>query len=394
MMKKKSLLSRPAVQSVLASLLCILAGILVGFIVLLLINPAGAGTAIVCLLQNFLTYPSAAARTKYLGNTLAKTAPLLMCALSVQFCYKVGLFNIGAAGQYVAGSGLALYGALVLKLPWFPCLLLAAAGGALLGLVCGVLKAYRNVNEVICGIMLNWISLYLVNTALTPVKEMSSNYTEHIPKINEAALLPSMGLDKLFSGNNYVSIAIPLAILAAVVIWVIQNMTVFGYELRATGLNRDAAKYAGMREMRNTVLSLTIGGMLAGIGGAFMYLTDYEQWSVTMSSVPGMGFSGIAATFLGALHPIGTIFASFFIEHITSGGAYIDKSLYPSQVSDLMSSVIIYLCSFVLFFKLFLNKRTGQADILKIPDHVVLSEEDAQSVARQDAQDVKGGDAT
>ena len=360
-MNKKGLLSRPAVQSVLASLLCIVIGVLVGYIVLLLINPEGASTAIVRLLQNYLTYPSAAAQRKYLGNTLAKTAPLLMCALSVQFCYKVGLFNIGVAGQYVAGSGLALYGALVLKLPWPVCLLLAAFGGAFLGLVCGVLKAYRNVNEVICGIMLNWISLYLVNTALTPVKEVASNYTEHIPKLNASAVLPSMGLGKLFSNNNYVTIAIPLAILAAVIIWIIQNKTVFGYELRATGLNKDAAKYAGMREKRNIILSLMIGGMLAGLGGSFMYLTDYEQWSVTMTSVPGMGFSGIAATFLGALHPIGTIFSSYFIEHITSGGAYIDKSVYPSQVSDLMSATIIYLCGFVLFFKMFLNKRGGDA---------------------------------
>ena len=359
-MKEKRLLTNPAVQSILASLLCIVCGLFLGYLVLLLINPAGAGEAIVTILKNYLTYPTAAAAKKYLGNTLVKTAPLLMCALSIQFCYKVGLFNIGAAGQYVAGSGLALYGALALKLPWFVCLVMAALGGALLGFICGVLKAYRNVNEVICGIMLNWMSLYVVNTILTPVKEQASNYTEQVARLNKGALLPSLGLGKLFSNNSYVTIAIPLAILVAVLIWVIQTKTVFGYELRATGLNREAARYSGMHEKRNTILSLVIGGLLAGLGGAFMYLTGYEQWSVTQSAVPGMGFSGIAATFLGALHPIGTIFSSYFIEHITAGGAYIDKSVYPSQFSELISGIIIYLCGFVLFFKMFLNKRVAK----------------------------------
>ena len=70
-----------------------------------------------------------------------------------------------------------------------------------------------------------------------------------------------------------------------------------------------------------------------------------------------MGFNGIAATFLGALNPIGTIFASYFIQHITSGGAYLDKVVYPSQISDLISAIIIYLCGFVLFFKMFIDTR-------------------------------------
>ena len=91
-------------------------------------------------------------------------------------------------------------------------------------------------------------------------------------------------------------------------------------------------------------------------GGAFLYLTDYELWEVTSSSVPGMGFNGIAAAFLGGLNPIGTIFSSYFIQHITSGGAYVDKNLYSSQISDLISAVIIYLCGFVGFMKLTMKK--------------------------------------
>ena len=95
------------------------------------------------------------------------------------------------------------------------------------------------------------------------------------------------------------------------------------------------------------------------MGAALLYLTGFEQWSVTQSSVPQMGFNGIAATFLGGLNPIGTIFASYFIQHITSGGSYLDKAIYPSQISDLISSIIIYLCGFVLFFKQVMAKRSA-----------------------------------
>ncbi|MBR4164374.1 MAG: ABC transporter permease [Solobacterium sp.] len=362
MKEKENFLKKPGVQSVLTSLICIILGLFVGYIALLIINPAGASKAIITLVKNFLNYPTFPAQMKYLGNTLVKTAPLLMCALSVCFCYKAGLFNIGAAGQYVAGAGAALYAALAWNLPWFVCLLLAMCAGGVLGCISGYLKANHNVNEVISGIMLNWISLYTVNVLLAKVKEQASPYTFNLASKNPSSILPTMGLDKLFSNNRYVTIAIPLSILIAILISVILTKTKFGYELRATGFNKDAAKYAGMRERRNIILTLTIGGALAGLGAAFLFLTAFEQWSVTQSSVPGMGFNGIAATFLGGLNPIGTIFSSFFIQHINNGGAYLDKAVYPSQISDLIIALIIYLCGFVLFFKSFINARISAGD--------------------------------
>jgi simple sugar transport system permease protein len=205
--------------------------------------------------------------------------------------------------------------------------------------------------------MLNWIFLYVTNTVLSGVKEASSPYTYGVATTNSSALIPSLGLEKLFGNNKYVTIAIPLAVIAAIIIWIVLTKTKFGYELRATGYNKYAAKYAGMKEKKNIIVTLLIGGMLAGIGAAFLYLTGYEQWSCTQTSVPGMGFNGIAATFLGGLNPIGTIFSSYFIQHITSGGAYLDKAIYPSQISDLISAIIIYLCGFALFFKYALNAR-------------------------------------
>ena len=359
-------------------------GMLIGYIVLLFINPAGAGEAIDTVIKNFLTYSRPDTQMKYLGNTLVKTAPLLMCSLSILFAYKVGLFNIGAAGQYCFGVALSLYAALGLGWSWLPCLLVAMAGGAVLGAISGVLKSYCNVNEVISGIMLNWIVLYLTNMLLTTVKEAASPYTIVLANNNPSAVLPSLGLGALFNKNQYVGLAIPLSIVMAILIWIVLDKTRFGYELKATGFNRNAAKYCGMAEKRNVILSLVISGALAGMGAALLYLTGYEQWQCSTSSVPAMGFNGIAAAFLGGLNPLGTVLASFFIQHITAGGAYVDKSLYCAQISDLISSIIIYLCGFVLFMKHVMN-----SSIAKREEKAALK---AKAAAEQDAANGKGGD--
>ena len=357
--KSGSIWKNKGFQSLAASLLCILIGLLVGYIVLLIINPAGATEAIKTIVENFLYYPTPAAQLKYLGNTLVKTVPLIMCSLSILFAYKVGLFNIGAAGQYVVGAGASLYCALALGMPWYVCLIAAIIAGCILGGISGALKAYCNVNEVISCIMLNWISLYAVNMLLSNVKEVASPYTLTLASTNKGAILPSLGLGSFFSNNQYVTIAIPLAVIISIVVWVVLEKTKFGYELKATGFNKFAAKYCGMKEKRNIILTMVIAGGLAAMGAGLFYLTGFEQWQTTASAVPAMGFNGIAAPFLGGLDPIGSIFSSYFIQHITNGGAYVDKTMYSAQISDLISALIIYLCGFVLFFKV---SMTGWLD--------------------------------
>ena len=384
---KKNLLKNNGVQSLLASLACVVLGLLIGYIVLLFINPHGAGEAIAAVMKNFLNYSKSATQAKYLGNTLVKTAPLLLCALSILFSYKVGLFNIGAAGQYCAGVALSLYAALAWGWGWLPCMQLAMLGGMVLGAISGLLKSYCNVNEVISGIMLNWIVLYLTNMLLTTVKEDTSPYTFVLAHKNPSAILPTLGLGSLFNGNQYVGLALPLSILAAVLVWVVLEKTRFGYELRATGNNKNAAKYCGMAEKRNIILTLVISGALAGMGAAMLYLTGYEQWQCSTSSVPGMGFNGIAAAFLGGLNPFGTILASFFIQHITAGGAYVDKTMYCAQISDLISAIIIYLCGFVLFMKYAMN-----AAISKREEKAALKEKEQSETPPADANTEKGGD--
>ena len=359
--ERSSLLRKDGVQTIISSLACILGGLLIGYLVLLIIEPSGAQAAITAIIKSCLNYP-AALQMKYFGQILVRTVPLLMCALSVLFAYKVGMFNIGAAGQYVAGACAGLYAALAWNMPWYLCLLMAMAAGALLGAISGALNTLCNVNVVISGIMLNWISLYLTNLILTKVKSPNSPYTLGLRGNNPGALIPSLGLGALFKNEKSITLAIPLALIIAVLIWVVLNKTKFGYELKATGNNYHAAKYCGMKEKRNIILTMLISGALAGLGAGLIYLTGIEEWETTITSVPAMGFNGIAVAFLGGLDPLGSILSALFIQWITLGGTFVDLQVYSPQISSLISSLIIYLCAFVAFFKYFMQTRLRKAD--------------------------------
>lgn len=363
MKEKTSFLKKPGVQTLLASVLCAVLGIVIGFIILLFINPAHAFDAIIAILKNFFRFSnSPQLMMYYFGSTVVKAVPLILCALAILFAYKAGLFNIGAAGQYTVGFCAALFCALALKLPWYLCTFAAVVVGAFWGAIAGAFKAFFNVNEVIAGIMVNWIGLYLTNIILSDSRVMNPSLSETYGLESTApqALLPNLGMDKVFADNKYATIAIPVTILIAVAIWIILNKTTFGYELKATGHNKEAAKYAGMNAKKNIILTMTISGGLAGLAAAFYYLTGIENYTLA-SSVPGMGFSGIAVAFLGGLHPLGALAAGFFVEHVTLGGQYVDTTYYNPQVADLMIAVIIYLCGFVLFFKSIMNRRKKTA---------------------------------
>ena len=386
---KGSLLRNDGFQSLLSSLLCIVGGLLVGYVVLLIIEPSGASTAILAVMKSFFRYPGKL-MWKYFGQNLVRTVPLLMCALSVLFSYKVGMFNIGVAGQYVAGACISLYAALAWGMPWYVCLVLSMAVGGALAAISGFLKTKCNVNVVISGIMLNWITLYLTNLVLGQVKSPNSPYTLTLRGNNSSALIPSLGLEKLFNGEKSVTIAIPLAILIAVGIWVLMEKTKFCSELKATGHNYHAAQYAGMKENWNIIAAMFISGALAGLGAGLFYLTGIEEWETTVSSVPAMGFSGIAVAFLGGLNPIGSILAGFFIQYITFGGGFVDLNVYSSQISSLISSLIIYLCAFAGFFKYVMQTRMRKKDEKRAAQQAVKEAE--TEAAQQAALEQEGGD--
>ena len=358
MEEKVSFIKRPGVQTLLASVLCAILGIIIGFIILWFMNAEHAAEGMSAILVNFFKYKAASptALMKYMGSFLVKSVPVILCAEAILFAYKAGLFNIGAAGQYTVGIIASLYTSIALGWNWFFCLIAAVIAGGVWGLIAGFFKAYFNVNEVIAGIMLNWIGLYICNIVLggPACMNQSKSETYDISEVNPSGILPGF-MQEFFGGNQYMSIAIPLTIVVAIVILVVLNKTTFGYELKATGHNKDAAKYAGMNAKKNIMLTLAISGAIAGLAAGLYYLTGIEHFKIA-SSVPGMGFTGIAVAFLGGLHPIGTIVAGLFVEYITLGGQYLNTNYYNPQVADLMIAIIIYLCGFVLFFKSILSK--------------------------------------
>ena len=365
--KFKAILASDTFRSIASAVICALVGIIVGFIILLIINAEHAPKAISVILKNFMYYRNKGKKLYYLGQTLVKAVPLILCGIAVLFAYKSGLFNIGVAGQYCIGIGISLWCALAWHLPWWLCLLLAVICAAVWASLAGLLKAFCNVNEVIAGIMLNWISLYIVNVFMQNERVMNVGKSEtfSITQTSPGSLLPTLGLGKLFHDNEYVSIAIPLTIVVAILINIVLKKTVLGYELRATGLNKHAAKYAGMKDKKNLILTMAVSGAIAGLAAALFYLTDVQPWK-TSSTVPAMGFNGIAVAFLGELNPIGIIFSGYFIQHITQGGSFIDTKYFNPQIADLISSIIIYSCAFMFLFKtqlskLFNRKKKGES---------------------------------
>lgn len=345
-------------SSVLAALLCILIGLIVGLIALVIINPEHAWQqGFLRIIQGgFYDFPYG------VGKTLTNSAPLIMTGLSVAFAFKTGLFNIGAAGQYTLGAFGGLYCALILNLPWYVCLLASALFGAVWGAIPGVFKAYLNINEVITSIMFNWIGLYMVNEIIYArgtgaMYDANNTRTWKVADRSPDSLIPSGGMAELFHTPS-TTISIFLAIAAAILIWVVLEKTTFGYELKAVGLNKNAARYAGINEKKNIILSMTIAGALAGFGAGLLYLSGGAEWNpLNTTSLPAMGFNGIATALLAASHPIGTIFSSIFISHITVGGSFLPTKYFPAEIADLISGIIIYLCAFAMLFRGLIAKK-------------------------------------
>ena len=346
--------------AIISSIVCILVGLLFGLILLCIIDPAdsislGFSPLILSGLSTAFDPNWIAAGTNLmkLGQEIANAMPIIMTGLSVAFAFKMGLFNIGAAGQYTLGAFGALYCALVLKCPWYVCLLAATLLGAIWGMLPGLLKAYLNINEVISCIMLNWIGLYGVNTIMCSNDKMfnsSQAKAYQVGVVNKSALIP----DSIFGWNisetfNYAATntGIIFAVVIAIIILIVLNKTTFGYELKACGYNKDAAKYAGINDKRNIILAMVISGALAGFGAGLFYLSGTVQWNpLDSTALPAAGFDGITVALLGLVNPIGCIFSGLFISHISVGGTMMQQSIFPSEISQLITGLIVYLCAF------------------------------------------------
>lgn len=367
--------------SIGASFISIIIGLIFGFlflIVLSLINSSGEGFDSVItnawkygfkqiLMGGFYLPPIS------LGQQIAATAPLILTGLSVGFAFKTGLFNIGAAGQYTLGAFGALFCAIVLRLPWWACLIGATIFGAFWGAIPGIFKAYLNIHEVITSIMFNWIGLYAVNTIMYGggagvMYDSSKTKVWDLRSLFPAAVIPNLGLAAFFK-NRSTTIAIFLAIIIAIIIYIIIDKTTFGYELKACGYNKNAARYAGINEKKNIVLSMVIAGALAGFGAGLYYLSGIAEWRpMDSTALPAIGFNGIAVALLASSNPIGTIFTALFISHITTGGSLMNSQYFPPEIADIISGIIIYLSAFSLLFKQMLMKRSFQRHAAELID--------------------------
>lgn len=345
----------PGKINILASLISIGVGLVVGLVLLYVLDAKAAGGAFVSLVTTGFRSSDKFAKVLY------QAAPLIMTGLSVGFAFKTGLFNIGATGQYTVGAAAALIGAIQFQLPWYVCLLLAMIGGAFWGIFPGLFKALFNVNEVITSIMFNWIGMFSVNLIINNMPMMLAKYwggaqmdrTASLLQANPNALIPRLGLDVLMK-SNYMNISIFIAVVFALIAWVILSKTTFGYELKACGYNRNASVYAGINAKRNIVLSMVIAGAFAGIGGGLYYLAGTGQYTLIKALLTA-GFNGIPVALLATSHPIGTIFSAFFVSYIQVGGDAMQPD-FVREIIDIIISVIIYLSAFALLTRELLSR--------------------------------------
>lgn len=339
---------------ILSSIVCVGLGLLVGLIVLMLINPGYGFQGFGEILTGAFVLPSSVA------IALSNTGPLILVGLAVTFAFKCGLFNIGVAGQFLMGILGSLAPALLFEWHWVVCLLCGGLLGALWGVIPGLLKTFCNVNEVISGIMTNWIALFLVND-LIKTSEMYDVSTLFTKYVSGNSLIPTwFSVDG--STMAVVSYSLLIAIIISIATHILLSKTKFGYEIRACGLNKDAAKYAGINHNKNVVLAMGIAGMFAGIAAGVYYLSNSGAYNPNISSVlPQMGFDGISVALIGALNPIGGIFSALLLAFLTRGSTTINTGYFPVEMASLIFGIIIYLCAFNSFFRdkisLLLNKK-------------------------------------
>ncbi len=334
------------------SIIAILVGLLFGFLLMLIVNPGEAVEGFQIIIKGgFNRGP------KSLGNMIYLSVPIILTGLSVAFAFRTGLFNIGATGQLTMGAFVAVYigiewgalGDIAPILHWGVAVLGAMLAGALWGAIPGVLKAYRNVNEVVASIMLNYVAMYL--NAMLIVKFIYNRDFARALDVQETAVTPKLNLDLLFLGSS-INGAIVVTLIVVAILHVILNKTTFGFELKAVGFNRDASKYAGMNSKRNIVYSMMIAGAVSGLAGAMMFLVAGVHLKPDAVLI-AQGFTGIAISLLGLSSPIGVLLAGLFYGSLQQGGYYLQLLNFNPEIIDIIIAVIIYTSALGLFLQKF-----------------------------------------
>uniref|UniRef100_UPI003FEFB5D4 ABC transporter permease n=1 Tax=Candidatus Limivicinus sp. TaxID=3030905 RepID=UPI003FEFB5D4 len=389
--KLSAFYAKDSTQKVVASLLSILIGLVVGSLVILIvgltsksISTKGAWEGIRLIFAGiFSTGRDASGALSWgfnptsVGNMLFRATPLIMTGLSIAVAYKTGLFNIGAPGQYLMGTMVSLMLALSLPtetmgafLVWLIAFLGGMLAGALWGAIPGLLKAFLNINEVLACIMTNWVAANLVTWLfdISSFKNMvEGTKSGYIYKTTyNGVATAKLGLDKLFPGSQ-VNAGILVAVLFAIVMYILINKTTLGYQLKACGSNRHAARYAGIKDKRNIVLSMAIAGSMAGGGAALYYLSGNTEffWS-TYQSLPATGFNGIPVALLAVNNPIAVIFTAIFMSMLDIIGLQLTNlTAYNEYITDVIIAAIVYLSAFALVIRMMIapkKKRSAEPE--------------------------------
>ena len=348
-----------------ASAIAAIVGLLLALVVLLICDAENAWAGFATLITGGIRDGGIRA----VGDILYLAMPLMMCGAGIAVAFKASVFNIGGGGQFLVGSFVAVYTALKWDflpgpLRWIVPMVAAAASGALWALLPGVLKAFRNVNIIISTIMMNYLARYLVNTLIKEnIYNATTGQSQSIPK---EAMLPRIGLDKLFPGSS-ANLGIFIAIAVCILIHIIVNKTTFGYELKACGLNDNACKYAGVKEKRTIIASIMISGALIALGGALLYLSGAGRNIRVYDVQPTEGFTGISIAILASNSPLGVILSSLFIGFLTSGGQYIQSYGFVKDIVNIVTAAVIYLSAFTLLLRNLFDSiaRKRQAKLAK-----------------------------
>lgn len=337
MSKFRSYISVESNQNKIIPFLSVILGFIIGAIVMVAsgFNPLEAYSK---LFQGAGLYGD----VRRFGETLVLATSLSLTGLAVAFGMRTGLFNIGASGQVLMGGFIAVLLGITLELPkgiHLPlCVASAAIMGALWGMIPGMLKAKFNVHEVVSSIMMNWIAVWTVYYFVP--EYIKGRYDTESAAISNTASLRVDWLTDLFQGSS-INLGIFIAVIAVVVVWWILEKTTFGFELKAVGLNKDAAKYAGIHVNRNIVYSMMISGALAGLAGATFYLGFTNN--VKIGELPSLGFDGIAVALLGVNTPIGVVLSSLLFGVMTAGKGFMQAATkVPNELVQIIMAVIIF----------------------------------------------------
>lgn len=343
-------------KPITASILAIIVGFAVAAIVLAAAGYA-PGPSFAALFNGVFSRP------KYIANVIIKATPLIFTGVAVAFAFKTGLFNIGAEGQYIAGTVCAVAVGVLVDLPpvlEVPLVVLAGtAAGAGLGALVGWLKARFGISEVITSIMFNWISLYACNFAVNTSLLHQPNSTGSLP-INPSGytmILPNWKLSEQGAATlrnipwlydmlvrTDMNVGILVAIACAILIAYLLKHTKVGYEMRAVGLNRDAAEFAGINVSKSVVLCMLISGALCGLAGA-LTITGTEPHDIaTLAAFENNGFNGLSVAFIAGTNPIGCIPAGFLFAGLIYGGQSVQQVMgAPSDIINIMIGTIVFM---------------------------------------------------